>query len=70
MLFRSQKIFWKVPNQYLHVVKTISGGDPTGQLSTSDVARNLQDWAAGMGRKVGAEDKKKEGRGLLGFWNR
>ena len=65
-----QRIFWKVPNQYLHVVKTISGGDPTGQLSTSDVARNLQDWAAGMGRKVGAEDKKKQGRGLLGFWNR
>ena len=65
-----QKIFWKVPNQYLHVVKTISGGDPTGQLSTSDVARNLQDWAAGMGRKVSAEDKKKEGRGLLRFWNR
>src|SRR5256886_7966542 len=28
-----QKIFWKVPNQYLHVVKTISGGDPNGLIS-------------------------------------
>src|SRR3989442_10234847 len=23
-----QKIFWRVPNQYVHVVKAISGGDP------------------------------------------
>jgi len=65
-----QKIFWKVPNQYVHVVKTISGGDPVSQISTSEVAKNLQDWAAAIGRKIGAEDKKKKGRGLLGFWNR
>ena len=65
-----QKIFWKVPNQYVHVVKTISGGDPESQLPTSDVAKNLHDWATAIGRKSGAEEKKREGRGLLGFWNR
>ena len=65
-----QKIFWKVPNQYVHVVKTISGGDPESQLPTSDVAKNLHDWAAAIGRKSGADEKKKEGRGLLSFWNR
>ena len=64
-----QKIFWKVPNQYVHVVKTISGGDPVSQVSTSDVAKNLQDWAAAIGKKAGVGEKK-EGRGLLGFWNR
>ena len=26
-----QKIFWKVPNQYIQVLKAISGGDPLGQ---------------------------------------
>ena len=61
-----QKIFWKVPNQYVHVVKTISGGDPVSQVSTSDVAKNLQDWAAAIGKKAGVGEKK-EGRGLLGF---
>ena len=29
------KIFWKVPNQYASVMKAISGGDPTSQLSRS-----------------------------------
>jgi pilus assembly protein CpaE len=65
-----QRIFWKVPNQYVHVVKTISEGDPVGQLSSSEVARNLQEWAGAIGRKPGREDKKKESRGILGLWNR
>src|SRR5437899_811559 len=65
-----QKLFWKVPNQYVQVVKTISGGDPTGQVSTSDVAKNLQDWAAAIGKKAGGEEKKKEGRRMLTFWSR
>jgi pilus assembly protein CpaE len=64
-----QKIFWRVPNQYAHVVKTIHRGDPTGDLSNSDVTRNLSEWAAVVGKKRG-EDKKKEGLGILGLWNR
>src|SRR5713226_7139779 len=65
-----QRIFWKVPNQYVHVVKTISEGDPVSQLSSSEVARNLEEWAGAIGRKPGKEDKKKESRGILGLWNR
>jgi pilus assembly protein CpaE len=65
-----QRIFWKVPNQYVHVVKTISEGDPVSQLSSSDVARNLEEWAGAIGRKPGSEDKKKDSRGILGLWNR
>jgi pilus assembly protein CpaE len=64
-----QKIFWRVPNQYAHVVKTIHGGDPTGDLSNSDVTRNLNEWAAVVGKRPG-ENKKKEGLGILGLWNR
>jgi pilus assembly protein CpaE len=65
-----RKIFWKVPNQYVQVVKAISGGDPVSQIPTSDVAKNLQDWAAAIGKKTSSEEKKKETRGFLGFLNR
>jgi pilus assembly protein CpaE len=64
-----QKIFWRVPNQYPQVVKTIHEGDPIAQLSSSDVTRSLKEWAAEIGRKPGSE-LKKEGGGLLGLWNR
>jgi pilus assembly protein CpaE len=60
-----QGIFWKVPNQYVQVVKTISGGDPVKQASSSDVTRNLNEWAGAVGRKA-----KKESRGILGLWSR
>ena len=63
-----QKIYWRVPNQYPQVVKTIHEGDPIGQLSNSEVTRCLQDWAGEIGRKPGADVKK--GGGLLGFWGR
>ncbi|PYX46291.1 MAG: hypothetical protein DMG83_07835 [Acidobacteria bacterium] len=63
-----QKIYWRVPNQYPQVVKTIHEGDPIGQLSNSEVSRSLQDWAGEIGRKPGADVKK--GGGLLGFWGR
>ncbi len=64
-----QKIFWKVPNQYAHVVKTIHGGDPIGEISNSDVTRNLSEWARVIGKKPG-DARKKEGLGILGLWNR
>jgi len=64
-----QKIFWRIPNQYPQVVKTIHEGDPIAQLPNSEVTRSLQQWAEAIGRKPGMEDKKKEG-GILGLWNR
>jgi pilus assembly protein CpaE len=65
-----QKIFWRVPNQYPQVVKTIHEGDPVAQLSSSEVTRNLEEWAQSIGKKPGPEGKKKEGKGMLGLWNR
>jgi pilus assembly protein CpaE len=65
-----QKIFWRVPNQYPQVVKTIHEGDPIAQLHNSEVTRNLQEWAETIGKKPGVEDKKKDGGGLRGFWSR
>jgi pilus assembly protein CpaE len=64
-----QKIFWKVPNQYAHVVKAINGGDPVAQLSSSDVTKNLRDLASSLGVKPTAE-KKKESSGFLGLLGR
>jgi pilus assembly protein CpaE len=65
-----QKIFWRVPNHYPQVVKTIHEGDPIAQLSTSEVTRSLEAWADSIGRKPGAEVKKEKSGGLRGFWNR
>src|SRR6266436_569675 len=63
-----QKIFWKVPNQYAHVVKAINGGDPLAQLSTSEVTRNLRELASGLGVKADKEKKsEKKSSGFLGF---
>jgi len=66
-----QRIFWKVPNQYAHVVKAINGGDPIASLSSSEVTRNLKDFASTLGAKPSAtSDKKKEGSGFLGLLGR
>jgi pilus assembly protein CpaE len=64
-----QKIFWKVPNQYAHVVKAINGGDPIALLSSSEVTRNLRDLASSLGAKASGE-KKKESSGILGLFGR
>jgi pilus assembly protein CpaE len=66
-----QRIFWKVPNQYAHVVKAINGGDPIALLSSSEVTKNLRDLASTLGAKPAASgDKKKEGSGFLGLLGR
>lgn len=65
-----QKISWRVPNHYPQVVKTIHEGDPVSHLAHSDVARSLNDWAAVLCKKAQGEDKKREGGGILGLWNR
>jgi hypothetical protein len=64
-----RKISWKVPNQYFQVLKSISGGDPLSQVSSSEVARSLNEWAAAVGRKPDTNEEKK-GRGILGLWGR
>jgi pilus assembly protein CpaE len=65
-----QKIFWRVPNQYAHVVKAINGGDPIAQLSSSDVTKNLKELASTLGAKPMATEKKKENSGFLGLLGR
>ncbi len=62
-----QKIFWKVPNQYAHVVKAINGGDPIALISSSEVTKNLKEMASTLGAKPGAAEKKKESSGFLGL---
>jgi Flp pilus assembly CpaE family ATPase len=66
----NQKIYWKVPNQYAHVVKAINGGDPIALLSSSDVTKNLKDLASALGAKSAATEKKKESSGFLGLLGR
>jgi pilus assembly protein CpaE len=61
-----QKLYWKVPNQYSHVVKAINGGDPVAMLSGSEVTRNLGELASILGAKSAGNEKKKEGHGFFG----
>lgn len=66
-----QKIFWKVPNQYAHVVKAINGGDPIALLSSSEVTKNLKELASSIGaRPSPAAEKKRESSGFLGLLGR
>jgi len=55
-----RKIFWKVPNGYAHVVRAINGGDPIANITGSDMARNLNDFAVEIGAKAPESGKKKE----------
>ena len=65
-----QEIYWRIPNHYPQVVKTIYEGDPIAQLSSSEVTRSLKRWAEAIGKKAGTQTKKKEGGGILKLWNR
>jgi pilus assembly protein CpaE len=65
-----QKIFWKVPNQYAHVVKAINGGDPIALISSSEVTKNLKEMASTLGARPAATEKKKESSGFLGLLGR
>lgn len=61
------KVYWKVPNQYNQVVRTINGGDPSA-AGGSEVARTILNWAEEIGRKPAeGEGRKKSNRGLLGL---
>ena len=66
-----RKIFWTVPNQYHQAVKTISSGDSRGDISRSELIRNLKGWADSIAAGARAEadtraNKKK--RGILGLF--
>jgi pilus assembly protein CpaE len=64
-----KKIFWKVPNQYQQVIRTINAGDPSAQLSNSAVARSLLSWAEALGAQPDAQaEKKKSGKSFLGLF--
>lgn len=65
-----RKIYWKVPNQYNEVVKSISGGTSVAQLGSSEILQNLMGWAGALGAKPSEEEEKKEGRGIRSFWSR
>jgi pilus assembly protein CpaE len=65
-----RKLFWKVPNQYAHVVKTINGGDPISHLSNSDVMRSVQEWAEAINGKPEAEEKNRDSQGILSLFSR
>ena len=66
-----RKIFWTVPNQYHQAVKTISSGDSKGDISRSELIRNLKGWAdsiaAGARAEAEARTNKKK-RGILGLF--
>ena len=64
------KIFWKVPNHYPHVMKTIHTGDPVGNISNSDVTRNLQNWVNTFVQKQDPAEQKRESQGILGLFSR
>src|SRR5713101_3789793 len=64
-----QKLFWKVPNQYVQMLKSISGGDPLSQAN-SEAARNLNELAGIIGKKPNPTEDSKKSRGILGMWSR
>jgi len=65
-----QKIYWKIPNQYAHVVKAINGGDSVAQLTSSELAKSLSELAVQLGAKSTAIEKRKDGMGFLGLLGR
>jgi pilus assembly protein CpaE len=64
------RIYWRIPNQYNQVTRTINAGDPS-VAAGSEVARSLLAWAEDVGRKPTDDDgKKKSNRGILGLLSR
>ena len=65
-----KSIYWKIPNQYNEVMKTINTGDPLSLSSGSEFMRSLAVWAEMLSGKPTPGVKKKEGKGLLGLFDR
>jgi hypothetical protein len=51
-------------------VKAINGGDPIALLSSSDVTKNLKEFASILGAKPSSGERKKESSGFLGLLGR
>jgi pilus assembly protein CpaE len=66
-----KKIYCKVPNQYNQVMRTIHGGDPSSQVSDSEVARTLLAWAESVGKRPDSKAEPKKGpKGLFNLRGR
>ncbi|PYU95636.1 MAG: hypothetical protein DMG26_04450 [Acidobacteria bacterium] len=65
-----KSIHWRVPNQYYEVMKTVNSGDPLSLTSGSEFMRSLTIWAEGLAGKPPAAAKRKEGKGLMGLFDR
>lgn len=61
------KIYWKVPNQYEQVIKTINAGDPSANKSESEVGRAMYSWAEAVGGKP--SDKAQPKKASKGFFS-
>jgi pilus assembly protein CpaE len=65
------KIYWKVPNRYEEVIKTINAGDPSAPRSESEVGRTMRSWAESVAGKPSDKAKpKKAGKGFLSILGR
>ncbi|MBA3914288.1 MAG: AAA family ATPase [Acidobacteriales bacterium] len=53
-----QSIYWKVPNQYVHAVKSITSGNPIADISSFEVTKSIHEWAATHGRQADTEAGK------------
>jgi pilus assembly protein CpaE len=64
------KIYWKVPNQYEQVIKTINAGDPSASKSESEVGRTMHSWAVAVGGKPSDKAQPKKTKGFLSILGR
>lgn len=64
------KIYWKVPNQYEQVIKTINAGDPSASKSDSEVGRTMRSWAEAVGGKPSDKAQPKKTKGFLSILGR
>jgi pilus assembly protein CpaE len=65
-----KNIFWKVPNQYGEVLKSINTGNPLALLPRSELMRNLGAWAESFAGSSAQGGKKGDKGGILGLFNR
>lgn len=61
-------IYWKVPNQYSDVMKTINTGNPLSLLPRSELSRNLSSWAEALAGQPPHPTTKKEGKSKFRFF--
>lgn len=64
-----KNIYWKIPNQYFEVMKSINTGDPLSMTARSDLMRSLSDWAEILTGRAAPAGKKEE-KGMFGFFSR